>query len=633
LIDIRRGSIVWEILFLRGIWMKIRKMSLVIVSVLVLGIYHTPLTFAERTAVKTDSKIEKVMVYQDRALVTRRTGSLTLKKGIFDIYIRNLPYSIKDDSVRAKITRGRNIRILDVEVKTYQLKTIPEVKIRTMRERLQQLEDSRKKIKNQMSILYMEMDYLKSAKKTFLNPSLPSERSSKNISIGRIDRIKVAELEKMLKYLNRKYQENLNSMHDEKIKLRDIDKKIQFIKGEMSKLNITHSAIPKKKMIKVTLEPSSAGSYVLDLSYINYRIKWEPSYDIRVLYSRKKTEFIGYGIVSQRSGEDWMNTKISYSTAQPALQGWLPELLPLYAVLSSRMQRGRRKSSYKGSFPTQQALNRSLLDNINMPREKKSGSGEGLMTQSAKLSKDTRHVGSMVFNVMKRSNIRSDGSPHRTAISRQTFPVKFEYICIPKLSPYAYLQAIGKNSLKVPILQGALNIFMENDFVGSSSAGNILPGEDFELTLSVNENIRVKRILDEKEEKEGGFLSNQKRIKYSFLINVENYTGQDIIMNILDQIPVSRTDKVKIEDISFSEQPVKREKNGIIKWQFKMKPEEKKKINFSFSINVPKGMEAAFFRTNLPPSLYLQNIQTKDQESELYKMNKSKGPAMRQKMY
>ncbi len=613
--------------------MKNRVFLFILLSLLSGEIIHTPLSSAERTSVETGSWIDKVMVYHDRALITRRTGNLSLKRGLYEVFLKNLPYSIKDDSVRAKMTKDGNIRILDVEVKTYQLQTIPEVKIRTMREKLQQLKDKRKKVKNRISILEMEMDYLTSAKRTFLTPSLPSGNSSGNISIGKVERIKVAELEKMLKYLNRKYQENLNSMHDEKIRLRNLDKKIQFINGEMSKLNITQSAIPKKKMIKVTLETASAGNYAMDVSYINYGIQWEPSYDIRVRHKSRKTEFIGYGIVSQRSGEDWLNTKISYSTAQPALQGWLPELIPLYAILSSGMPRGKSLSSFRGSYPTQQAYNRALLDNLNLAGKKKGGSGEGLMTSSATLSRNTRHVGSSVFNVLKRSDIRSDGSPHRTAISRQTFPVKFEYISIPKLSPYAYLQAIGKNSLKVPILQGNLNIFMENDFVGSSYAGNILPGEDFELTLSVNENIRVKRILDEKEEKEGGFLSSEKRIKYSFLIKVDNYTGQNIVMNILDQIPVSRTDKVKVEDISFSQEPVKREKNGIIKWQFIMKPEEKKTINFSFALSVPKGMEAAFFKTNLPPSLYLQNREAQNRDMEFKEMDKSKGPAMRQKMY
>ncbi len=613
--------------------MKNRVFLFILLSLLSGEFFHSPLTSAERRSLETGSWIDKVMAYHDRALITRRTKNLSLKRGLYDIFLKNLPYSIKDDSVRAKMTRGGNIRILDVEVKTYQLQTIPEVKIRTIREKLQQLKDRRKKVKNRISILDMEMDYLTSAKRTFLNPSLPSGNRSGNISIGKVERIKVAELEKMLKYLNKKYRENLNSMHDEKIKLRELDKKIQFIKGEMSKLNITQSAIPRKKMIKVTLETASAGNYAMDVSYINYGIKWEPSYDIRVRHKSRKTEFIGYGIVSQRSGEDWINTKISYSTAQPALQGWLPELIPLYATLSSRMPREKSGSSFRGSFPTQQAYNRALLDNIDIAGKKKGGSGEGLMTSSAILTRNTRHVGSSVFNVLKRSDIRSDGSPHRTAISRQTFPVKFEYISIPKISPYAYLQAIGKNSLKVPILQGNLNIFMENDFVGSSYAGNILPGEDFELTLSVNENIRVKRILDEKEEKEGGFLSSEKRIKYSFLIKVDNYTGQNIVMNILDQIPVSRTDKVKVEDISFSLEPVKREKNGIIKWQFTMKPEEKKTINFSFALSVPKEMEAAFFKTNLPPSLYLQNKEAQNRDMEFNEMKKSKGPAMRQKMY
>jgi uncharacterized protein (TIGR02231 family) len=238
-----------------------------------------------------------------------------------------------------------------------------------------------------------------------------------------------------------------------------------------------------------------------------------------------------------------------------------------------------------------------------------------------------------VFQVPKRADIPSDGSAHRTAISRQTFPVKFEYICTPKLSPYAYLQAVGTNTLAAPILRGDLNIFMGNDFVGSSYTDNILPGEDFELVLSVNENIRVTRSLEEKEEKEAGFLGGTKRIDYRFLIKIENYSGSDIIMNIFDQIPVSRTSEIEIKNVAFSREPQRKDVKGICKWQFPMKPKETVNLTFSFTVAVPKDKEAAFFRTKLSPAMYLDQLSTG--AAEEYDMNEykrqEKAPALRMK--
>jgi uncharacterized protein (TIGR02231 family) len=327
-----------------------------------------------------------------------------------------------------------------------------------------------------------------------------------------------------------------------------------------------------------------------------------------------------------------MNSQVAFSTAQPAIRGYLPELIPIYAVLASKIPQrpaGRSKTGYA----SQQQMNKAILDNIGQGEEARKPRGDNIVLDSAEERGSSRQVGSLVFQVPKRADIPSDGSAHRTAISRQTFPVKFEYVCTPKLSPYAYLQAVGTNSLVAPILRGDLNIFMGNDFVGSSYTDNILPGEDFELVLSVNENIRVKRTLEEKEEKEAGFLGGTKRIDYRFLIKIENYSGGDIIMNIFDQVPVSRTSEIEIKNIAFSHEPLKKDVKGICKWQFSMKPKEVVNLTFSFTVTVPKDKDAAFFRTKLSPAQYLDQLSTgaaEEYDMDEYK-KKDKAPALRMK--
>jgi uncharacterized protein (TIGR02231 family) len=372
----------------------------------------------------------------------------------------------------------------------------------------------------------------------------------------------------------------------------------------------------------------------MEISYINQKISWKPGYDIRVMNDEKKAEFTGYGIVAQSSGEDWLNAKVAFSTAQPAVRGYLPELIPVYAALSSKMP---RKPGGKGrAYADQQQINRAILDNVSQQADMPTArSGDDIVTDSAAEKGVSRQVGSLVFQVPKRSVIPADGSAHRTAISRHSLPIRFEYICIPKVSPYAFLQAVGSNTLESPILRGDLNIFMENDFVGSSYTDNILPGQDFELILSVNENIRVIRSLEEKEEKEAGFLSSMKSINFRFLIKIENFSGTDIVMNIFDQIPVSRTSEIEIKNVDFSHAPAVKDVKGICKWQFAMKPKETINLTFSFTVAVPKDQEAAFFRTNLAPSLYLERITPSSADE--YDVNdykvKEKAPAMRMKKY
>ncbi len=577
------------------------------------------------------TKIDRVMVYQDRALITRRGMVNPENSGTCNMVFKDLPSLLQDGSVRAKVYNSRNVRILDVEVRSYKLTKSPDKKTRELQERLTQLNDNKIKISHRIQVLDLERSYLKDARDSFLG----SWQKQKEGAAVQPRSLQIEDYEKMLNYLNKKHLSNRDDAFRFNARLHEVESKITVLKGELSKLYGGGSAIQNKKMVKVTLDIKKKQPFTVELSYINYRINWNPGYDIRVLTGAGKTEFTGYGIVSQSSGEDWNNAKVSYSTAKPAQRGWLPDLIPLYATTSSKVSRRAGGKGLRQSIQSQNAFNRSMLDNVSKDKENEKEDNDGILEDRATVKTQDKRTGTLVFNVPKRSSIPSDGSPHRTAISRHDFPVKFEYLSIPKLSPYAYLQALGKNTLETPILQGDLNIFMGNDFVGSSYTGNILPGEDFELMLGVNENIRVTRTLEEKHEKAAGFLGSSRDISYKFLIKIENYSGRNITMNVIDQIPVSETDEIILKDVSFSHKPAKKHKKGIVKWQFKMKSKETINLTFSFTAAVPKDRDLAFFRTKMPPSLYLQNKAVQRDEYDIREMKekRKKAPALRQKMY
>ncbi len=591
------------------------------------GDYHG-VRAEQKKGLAPDTKVDRVMVYHDRALVTRVARCADLDPGTYEIRFNNMPGMLVDESVRARII-GADVKILDVEVRSLHLEQSPERLVNEQQRILLELEEAKRRIASDISILKDSNEYLKGVRDSFLD--IPKAGSGKDGLVRPKERISIADYEKMLVFLKTKQRENAAALQQEQKNLREVEKKIALAREKLSKMSGTAEGLPRKKFIKVTAELQRRGSFDMEISYINQRISWKPGYDIRVFPEEKKTEFVGYGIVAQSSGEDWTNSLISFSTAQPAVRGYMPELIPIYATLASKIPQ-RPAGRSKMGYASQQQMNKALLDNIEQAETARKRPDDALVQETAAAG-GSRQVGSLVFQVPKRADIPSDGSAHRTAISRQTLPVRFEYVCTPKLSPYAYLQAVGTNTLAAPILKGDLNIFMANDFVGSSYTDNILPGEDFELVLSVNENIRVKRSLEEKDEKEAGFLGGTRKIDYRFLIKIENYSGGDIVMNIFDQIPVSRTSEIEIRNVSFSHEPQKRDVKGICKWQFAMKPKETINLTFSFTVTVPKDKEAAFFRTNLSPAQYLDQLSTgaaEEYDMDEYK-KKDKAPALRMK--
>lgn len=564
-------------------------------------------------SLELSSKIDRVTVYPDRALVTRQIKTDNLAQGVYEILVKDLPMPLQNESVRVTTSDPDNLKIIGLDIKTYQLERPPEDKIRALQDQLQQFQDILRIIDDNVRLLQMEREYLNAAKDSFL---LSAQRSSASGKEGASEpRLAVKDYDEMLKYYTGKLRANADAAMKEDLNRRDINKKMALVSNELSKLGIYQNTILQKKSVKIGLEVLKDGAYELALSYINFGVNWQASYDIRVFTEAKEMELIAYGVVTQNSGEDWLNASLSFSTARPALQGWLPELPPCYVDLPHNVQvMGKYNELREQKSMSQKDINQQVLlsnegfagqNTIVPPASPQTTSGFGGTTLRTELDKMMLNqylpsdvassFSSVVFHTPKRVDIMSDGAPHRTSLWTNKLPVRFEYISTPKISPYVYLRALGINKMATPILHGTINVFMGSDFIGSSQTASILPDEEFELTLTVDENIRVKRKLEEKEEKGPGFFGSSKHITYSFIIELENYKKENSIVTLVDQIPVSQNENITVELGDCSEQPAEKGKDGKLKWKFDLKPKETKKLTFSFVVAVPKNYDPAFY--------------------------------------
>lgn len=131
---------------------------------------------------------------------------------------------------------------------------------------------------------------------------------------------------------------------------------------------------------------------------------------------------------------------------------------------------------------------------------------------------------------------------------------------------------------------------MENNFFGNFWVDNIGPGEEFDLNLGMDENVKVKGELLEKKMDEtfiGSMTSANRVTFFKYKLNVENYKGKKTKVNLLEAMPVSQDDRIKVKIDKVSLEPTKKDwedKKGIWLWNLELD-------SGTFSVEHSRGMQ------------------------------------------
>jgi uncharacterized protein (TIGR02231 family) len=199
---------------------------------------------------------------------------------------------------------------------------------------------------------------------------------------------------------------------------------------------------------------------------------------------------------------------------------------------------------------------------------------------------------SVIFTLPKRESIPSDWQPKKAAIGSYSLPATFGYEITPRLSPSAYLRAKVKNTSETLFLSGPVQVFLEGAYVGSSSIDNVGPTEEFDFYLGVDERIRVEqRPIKEKVDVSllPGFHGRIRTTDYEFVTKIENFKPSEIDITLIDQIPISQHDEIKVEQVTLDPKPTEedKEKPGVYRWKFKMPREGKQEVKLSYRVTHP----------------------------------------------
>ncbi|MBD2514129.1 mucoidy inhibitor MuiA family protein [Nostoc sp. FACHB-973] len=518
------------------------------------------------------SEIVAVTVYADRALVTRR-GVVSLTGIEQELVITPVPMTLETESVRVSGTGTVGVRLLGVSSdRIYTTEPVAE-RVAHLTRQIEQLEAEKRHLQAQVDALALQSSFIEGLREKTEEPFSQS-LSRKNLSLS--------EILDFLNFLGSQYSEYAIASGECFAQQQELDRQLQALHASLQKIQTPH---PQESLsLVVAVEVSGEGEFELEVSYLVNRASWTPLYDLRFSTTSDIVHLSYLAEITQSSGEDWIGASLTLSTAKPGLGTLPPKLEPWY-IDTLRPQIARQRRARFAAQPP-------LLPSIAAPAGEGNWQEEDEVAQDsliaaeivpAELSKE----GSVVtFKLNGGGNIPSDGAPHKTTIFNDDYPCNFDYVAMPRLVSFAYLQANVKNSPNgATLLPGKANIFRNNVFIGATGLENIAPGQEFKLNLGIDEGLKIERDLVERIV-DKRLISNQRRITYSYRLIITNLLDKQANLKVTEQLPVSRNEQIKVRLIRTNPQ-IQLGEMGILEWELTLAPQDRREIYYQFNVEHP----------------------------------------------
>jgi len=165
------------------------------------------------------------------------------------------------------------------------------------------------------------------------------------------------------------------------------------------------------------------------------------------------------------------------------------------------------------------------------------------------------------------------------------------YYTVPKLIQNAFLKATMKNPFQFPLLTSSIGVFLDQKLVGTTSQNEtVLPDGEINLSLGVDEGIKIVRKLLKKNTDYAGVFSKETKVTFEYAIELTNGKSKEVTFDLKDQFPISRNEKIIVEMQAPKGSEATVNDEGIISWKVTLAPGAKKSIPVKYSIAYPKDV-------------------------------------------
>lgn len=515
-----------------------------------------------------DAPIAGVTVFKDGARV-QRAGVVSLEPGLWPVVFGDLPASVDPDSVRIA-ARGRDVALLNVEVHR-RYRTVP------LREETARLRSEVERCREAVQALD-DADTAERARLAFLGhlSGAAAAAIARALSFGRAGH---DDLSRMADHLGTDTASILERRREISARRRTAQMELQAAEERLADAESRDGCSDAFAEVLAMLEASAATRAEVELSYHVSGASWRPLYDLALEGERLAVSYLAE--VTQQTGEDWPAVEMVLSTTRRGLHQTLPELDPWYIGRAQPIPRplaaGRSMGPARAPQPGMLAAMAAAGP----------GAPETGLEEAPPLAAEPGESGAgLAYRVARPLAVPADGAPHNITVGRFGLDAALDYLAVPALAPEAYLRATVTNASSLLLLPGPARVFHDAQFVGETYLETVAGGEEFELQLGVDDQIRIERELRRRSTTKA-VIGGARTIDIGYEITVENHRSRPARVSVHDHIPVSTDGDIKVRLRETSPSPAEHTDLGELTWELSLDGGQAATIRHRFTVEHP----------------------------------------------
>jgi uncharacterized protein (TIGR02231 family) len=521
-----------------------------------------PVLGAIAPAVAGEGGVDKVVVYADRAEVTR-VQRVDCAGGETDAVFERLPTTVDVRTLRAEAS-GR-AEAIGTSSRVVALEENRDARVAELRDELQKLDD-RIRTHNEKLQGIREREGGLNAYASYAQTLLGEQARDAAPDTGAWAALFDTLRDQRLRAAEQK--------HALSLKLRELSRQRELIARNLAALNPDD----REEGLRVQVAVACRGEQRprVSLSYVVPGATWHPEYDLRFMprgrakVGRGRAELTVAAAVQQATGEDWNDVRLVLSTAKPKLGAESP--LPARITV-----RGHEAGEQK------------VLVESRERREKLAGPADQRQAGPASAALEDRGQ-SFVLTLPRRVSVHSDGRPYWMPVDVAETRAEAKLVTVPKLKPFVYQVVQLKNPAAYPLLAGRMHVYRKGSYIGDTRTEYKAPGEPMEVSLGIDEELKVERKRIRARDREAGVLSSTQHLERSWWIEVSNRAERRQRVEVRENIPVSKVEDVEVEidDEKTSRGYEHDEHRGFLTWQLVIPRGGEKSIELHYAIHLPE---------------------------------------------
>ncbi len=523
--------------------------------------------------ISAQSKVDTVTVFPAGAEVTR-SFEVTLEPGAHVIAVADLPAGIAETSIRVEGDAASGLEISLVDARHIVVKK-PAASGKTELSERERLEKELQRLTDEHTAL--DGSAAAAAAQRTLAENLSRLPLAGPVRKGEGDTAAATNWNALFDLIGNRLVEASRAELAARIEQRTLDERIKILK---ERLALSPEEEGKRTEVRIYVEAREAVHAPLRIRYQVEGAGWTPIYDARLITrgtgKKPQLTLARRATIGQRTGEDWVDAAITLSTVRPGAETSAPQLETQKVVFKPDTPPAPRPLAAKSRHRSGAAGLRGTLG-LAPPVHDRAAIVEAVPYQAA-------------FAIPQRVTIKSGVGRKKVFIAAENLKPTLAVRTTPKKDAAAFLHAKFTYEGLAPVLPGEVSLYRDGVFAGRARLPLIVSGEERELGFGRDDAVKVTRVELQRAKGESGIISTSSTDEQHFKITVKNLHDWTMPVTVVDQIPVSDEEKIEVELLPMTTEPSEsnyEDKQGVLAWNFDLKPQEQNDITLSYEIRWP----------------------------------------------